>query len=339
MADPLMAARNQSGHVPRQAGIREFTEVGPFGLGCAALGNLGTAISDEAAAELLEAAWVKGVRWFDTAPHYGLGLSERRLGEFLRDKPRNEFVVSTKVGRLLVPNPGGGRGRDPEGFDVPATHRRQWDFSRAGVLASLDASRERLGLDSIDIVLIHDPLEHREWARSEAYVELDSLRAAGEIGSVGVGTRDTAVLQYFVERTDLDLIMLAGRFTLLDQSAATELFPACLRRGTRVLNAGVFNSGVLATNAPAASSTFEYATAPEEIVLRARQIAAVCNEFGVTLPEAALAFARRHPAIDAVVVGAASADQLNSNAELANSVPPERLWSTLAQRFLVSTAW
>jgi D-threo-aldose 1-dehydrogenase len=314
---------------------RRTVRPGPFGLGCAPLGNLLGAIGDDEAAAVLDAAWEAGVRWYDTAPHYGLGLSERRLGAFLRTKPRHEYTVSTKVGRLLVPNPDGASGRDPEGFDVPADLRREWDFSAAGVRASLDSSLERLGLDAVDVALIHDPTEHADAAVAEAYPALAELRAAGVIRAVGVGTRDTAVLTRFVEETAIDTVMLAGRFTLLDQSALDDLLPVCLRRGVSVLNAGVFNSGVLATPEPADDSTFEYSDAPSGIMRRARQLAQLCRDFGTTLPAAALAYARSHPAIETVVVGAAHASQVRENVGLVTSPPVPALWEALVAEGLL----
>jgi D-threo-aldose 1-dehydrogenase len=308
---------------------------GPFGLGCAQLGNLFQAMSDDDAFDVLEAAWDAGVRWFDTAPHYGLGLSERRLGAFLRTKPRHEFTVSTKVGRLLVPNPAGRHRRDEEGFDVPATLRRVWDFSAPGVLRSLEASRERLGLDAIDVVLIHDPLEHAAAAIDEAYPALESLRADGRVRAIGVGTRDTTVLTRFVEETGINVVMLAGRYTLLDQTALDELFPACARRGVSVLNAGVFNSGVLASPEPSAGATFEYTTAAAGIVERARAIARVCADHGTSLPAAALAFSRAHPAIASIVVGAATAAQVRENRSMLDPPPPPEVWAALVEQHLL----
>ncbi|MDQ1582929.1 MAG: D-threo-aldose 1-dehydrogenase [Microbacteriaceae bacterium] len=328
-------ATESPGGIPARQPRRRVVHHGPFGLGCAPLGNLFQAIDDGEASALLEAAWDAGIRWFDTAPHYGLGLSERRLGAFLRTKPRQEYTVSTKVGRILVPYPSGAAERDPEGFDVPGDQRRVWDFSGDGVRACLEASLERLGLDSVDVALIHDPSDHIETAISEAYPALAELRDAGSIQTVGVGTRDTDVLKRFVNETDIDTVMLAGRFTLLDQSALTSLFPACLRRGVSVLNAGVFNSGVLASPLPAQDSRFEYATAPSEVLVRARRIAQVCAAFGTTLPAAALAFARQHPAIETVVVGAAHPGQLGEDIAWNSASPPQQLWEELVAQGLL----
>jgi D-threo-aldose 1-dehydrogenase len=298
--------------------IREMK--GPFGFGGAGIGNLFSAVSDEEALAAVDAAWDAGVRYFDTAPHYGLGLSERRLGAALRRRPRAEYVLSTKVGRLLVPHAGGGR--DDEGFDVPATHRRVWDFSRDGVRRSLEQSLERLGLDSVDVALIHDPEHHWRQAVSEACPALAELRDQGVIKAIGVGMNQWRMPAAFVRETDLDVILLAGRYTLLDQSAAAELLPLCLERGVPVLAAGVFNSGVLATH--------DHVPAPPELLDRARRIAGVCERHGVTLPQAALAFPLRHPAVAAVVVGMRSAAEVERNRALAANPVPEALWSDLA---------
>jgi D-threo-aldose 1-dehydrogenase len=285
-----------------------------------------TALTDETARAAVDAAWETGIRFYDTAPHYGLGLSERRLGEALRHRPRSEFTLSTKVGRLLAPSDG--VGRDDQGFDVPATHTRVWDFSADGVRRSLTESLERLGLDSIDIALIHDPDHHWKEAVGEAFPALAELRAQGVIKSVGVGMNQWPMLADFVRETDVDTIMLAGRYTLLDQSAAAELLPLCLERGVSVLAAGVFNSGILATHD--LKGTYNYAPAGPELLDRVRRLARICEEHGVTLPQAALAFPLRHPAVSSVVLGMRSADEVRQNMALAASPIPEALWDDLA---------
>ena len=303
-------------------------------LGCAQLGNLYEPRTDQQARAILDAAWNVGIRHFDTAPHYGLGLSERRLGGFLRDKPREEYTVSTKVGRLLVPDLGGAGQLDAEGFAVPAAFRRVWDFSAAGIRASLDASLERLGLDRVDTVLIHDPEggEHVRQALTAAAPALTRLRDEGVIRSFGVGTKDIAVLTSFVRITDIDTIMLAGRYTLLDQSALDELLPACVDRGVDVLNAGIFNSGILARPKPDTAAHFEYGAPPNSILDRAAEIAAVCVSHHTTLPAAALAFAASHPAVSKLVIGADDARQVLANNALLASAPPPALWNELIIR-------
>ncbi|WP_211268722.1 aldo/keto reductase [Actinoplanes subtropicus] len=307
-----------------------------FGLGCAQLGNLYSAISDETAFATVEAAWGAGVRFFDTAPHYGLGLSERRLGAALRGRPRDSYTISTKVGRLLVPSPDTAGEQDSAGFVVPATHRREWDFSRDGVLRSLADSLDRLGLDRIDLLLIHDPEDHAPAALDEAYPALHALRAEGVVRAIGVGSTQAAVLDRFVSDTDIDAVLVAGRYTLLEQPALDSLLPACLRRGVSVLNGGVFNSGLLAVDQPHAGLPYEYGDAPDAIVTRARAIATVCARHGVSLPRAALAFAGAHPAVASVVIGAQNPDQAKRNFELAaDPPPPAGLWADLIESGLL----
>lgn len=309
---------------------------GPFGLGCAPLGNLYRAMSDEQAHDLLEAAWAAGVRWFDTSPHYGLGLSERRLGRFLRTKPREDFVVSTKVGRRLVPaDSHGALDRDDEGFDVPADFRRIWDYSSDGVMQSLDQSLQRLGLDRIDVALIHDPSQHLEQAAAEAAPTLERLRDEGVISYAGAGTRDVDALATLVERADLDVVMVAGRYTLLDHEAARFLFPMCVAAGVSVLNVGVFNSGILASSQPVDTATFEYTKADAPLLARARAIAAICLRNGTTLPAAALRFARSHPAVAAIAIGAATRNEVRADRELAESSVSADLWRELSHEGLI----
>jgi D-threo-aldose 1-dehydrogenase len=308
---------------------------GPFGFGGAATGNLYRAVTDDDAAGAIAAAWAEGVRWFDTAPHYGLGLSERRLGEALAGVPRDEFVLSTKVGRLLVPDPGGASRRDDEGFDVPADSRRVRDYSRDGVLRSLDASLARLGTDRIDVVLVHDPDDYYRQALDEALPALLDLRAQGVIRAVGVGMNQWRLPARFVEHSDLDVVLLAGRYTLLDSSAADVLLPACRERGVAVIAAGVFNSGILATDRPSAGARYDYRPAGSESVARATRIAQVCERHGCVLPRAALWFPLRHAAVTTLCVGARSAEEVRRNAALLRDPVPEDLWRDLAEEGLL----
>ncbi|MGC5011117.1 aldo/keto reductase [Streptosporangium sp. DT93] len=310
-------------------------QVSRYGFGAAPIGNLFSPVGEDEARAAVDAAYEAGIRLFDTAPHYGLGLSERRLGAALAGRPRDSYTLSTKVGRLIVPADGDGPfGRDDQGFDVPASSRRVWDFSRDGVRRSLEESLERLGLESADLVLIHDPDDHWEQAVSEAYPALAELRDAGVVKAIGVGMNQTAMLARFVRETGVDLVMLAGRYTLLDRSGQEELLPLCQERGVSVLAAGVFNSGLLATHDP--SGTYDYAPAPGPLLERARRVASVCERHGVTLPQAALAFPLRHPAVVSVVVGARSADEVVRNAALTARPVPEDLWSDLAAEGLIS---
>jgi D-threo-aldose 1-dehydrogenase len=304
-------------------------------LGCAQLGNLYRARGEDEAAAILEEAWSAGIRQFDTAPHYGLGLSERRLGAFLRGKPRDQFSVSTKIGRLLVPSPERAWCDDDEGFAVPAALRRVWDFSAAGVRACLESSLERLELDRVDTVLIHDPNEHVGEALAAAVPALAALRDEGIVGAIGVGNRDTALLTRFARETDIDVVMLAGGYTLLDQSALDTLLPACVEYDVRVLNAAIFNSGILARRRPDAGARFEYAAASPEVLERARTLARVCEAHGTSLPAAALAFAAAPPAVTAIVVGADDAEQVRGNIALLSAPPPRTLWDELRKRGLI----
>jgi D-threo-aldose 1-dehydrogenase len=297
-------------------------------LGCAQLGNLYRAISDEQARTTVDAAWELGIRYFDTAPHYGLGLSERRLGAALAGRPRREYVVSTKVGRRLEPLERA-RAVDDEGFDVPGTHRRVWDFSRDGVLRSLEESLEHLGLDRVDIVFLHDPDDHQEQAFDSAYPALEELRAQGVVSAIGAGMNQSAMLADFARHTDVDLLMLAGRYTLLEQTALDELLPTCDRRGVGIVAAGVFNSGLLAHATPPDDATYDYGNASEELIHRARRIAEVCERHGTTLPAAALAFPLAHPAVVSVCVGAHSPEQVDRNVRLARAGVPAEVWAEL----------
>jgi D-threo-aldose 1-dehydrogenase len=320
--------------LPVRAAPRSPLQLTEISLGCAQLGNLYREIDDDAAQATVDAAWDRGIRYFDTAPHYGLGLSERRLGAALAGRPRDEFVLSTKVGRLLEPR-AVVTDRDDDGFAVPGTHRRVWDFSRDGVLRSLEASLERLGLDRVDIVYLHDPDDHWDDALRFAYPALEELRAQGVVSSIGAGMNQTAMLAEFARHTDMDTFMLAGRYTLLEQGALDELLPLCLERRIGVVAAGVFNSGLLARDEPARGAHYDYRSAPDELVERARRVAAVCSEHGVSLPAAAIAFPLAHPAVVSVCVGARSADQIDSNVSLYEHRVPRTLWPALRAQGLL----
>jgi D-threo-aldose 1-dehydrogenase len=303
-------------------------------LGGAQLGNLYREVSDAEALATVERAWELGVRYFDTAPHYGLGLSERRLGSALRSHPRDAYVLSSKVGRLLEPSDHV-EALDDEGFVVPATHRRVFDFSRDGILRSLSGSLERLGVDRLDVVYLHDPDDFLTDALATGYPTLAELRGEGLVQAIGAGMNDAALLATLVRETDMDVVMLAGRYTLLEQESLDDLMPLCAARGVGVVVAGVFNSGLLARPSPGPGAKHDYVDASPELVERARAIATVCQHYGTTLPAAALAFARAHPAVVSVCVGARSADQIERNAALCNEPIPPELWTVLkAERLL-----
>ncbi|MGW0968087.1 aldo/keto reductase [Streptomyces sp. NPDC002516] len=304
--------------------------------GAAGIGNLYAEVTDEQAYEAVSAAWANGIRYFDTAPHYGLGLSERRLGAALRDLPRERYTVSTKVGRLLEPVDTGGDDL-ADGFAVPATHRRVWDFSADGVRRSLDASLERLGLDRVDVVYLHDPDDHAEQAFREGFPALAELRSQGVVGAIGVGMNQAPMLTRFVRETDVDVVLCAGRYTLLDHGALTELLPAAQDRGVPVVIGGAFNSGLLADPRPGA--TYDYAAAPDGLLERALRLKEIAGRHGTTLRAAALAFPAAHPAVVSVLAGARSAAEVRDCAErFAEPVPPD-LWRELrAQGLLPATA-
>lgn len=305
--------------------------------GAAGMGNLLRTVPDEEASGAVAAAWDCGVRYFDVAPHYGLGLAERRLGLALRDRPREEFLVSTKVGRLLrpVPNPTGAR--DDEGFDVPADFVRVRDYSGDGVRRSLESSLERLGLDRIDIAFVHDPDDFYWEALDGAFPALEELRAEGVITSYGAGMNQSEMLTRFVERTDLDVVLLAGRYTLLEQGALDGLLPACLERGVSVVAAGIFNSGILATDVPQRSATYNYEPADQDTFDRAQRLATVCDRFGTSLPAVAARFPLGHTAISTVCLGAYSAAQVRRDAALFDVDIPDGVWSELRAQGLLRT--
>ena len=310
--------------------LRRGQSLTELGLGTSQFGNLGRVVSDEEAASAVSEAWDAGIRYFDTAPHYGLGLSEERLGRLLAERPRDEFVISTKVGRLLEPDPAGADRMDDAGFVVPASRRRVWDFSADGVRRSLDASLQRLGCERIDIVYLHDPDDHWDEASGQAIPALIALRDQGVIGRVGVGMNQSAMLARFVEETDVDIVMCAGRYTLLEQPAQHDLLPAAIRRGVDVVIAGVYNSGLLASSRPRSGATFDYRTADDSTVARAHALADICEAHGVTLPEAAVVFPLLHPAVRSVVVGCRNGDQVRSAVQRHATRIPSELWVELA---------
>jgi D-threo-aldose 1-dehydrogenase len=312
--------------------------VGPIGYGVAALGNLYRALPNDVWPGCVPAAWNAGVRYFDVAPHYGLGLAEERLGVSLRALPRDEYVLSTKVGRLIEPNPDYSPGDSDIGnlFDVPSTRRRRFDFSRDGVLRSVEESLTRLGLDRIDVLFVHDPDGHEREALDGAFPALEELRSQGVIKSYGAGMNQSAMLTRFVQQTDLDIVMCAGRYTLLDQAAEQDLLPTALARGVSVAVAAVFNSGILATERPRAGSTYNYGKAPVELIARTERIADIAAGYGATVPQLAVQFPLRHPAVSTVVLGADSAEQITRNARLSDVPVPDDLWRELEDAGLIA---
>lgn len=312
--------------------------LGPLGYGAAAVGNLYRAVDDETGARLLDAAWDSGIRYYDTAPHYGLGLSERRLGESLRRRPREEFVVSTKVGRLLVPDPDGAARRDDDLFEVPADHRRVWDFSESGVRRSLEDSLGRLGLDRVDVLYLHDvERSGRDVGEviESGVAALARLRDEGLVRAIGIGSADLGAVERAVRTDAIDLVMLPGRYTLLETPARDVVVPLCHERGVGIVNVAVFHSGLLADPEPGEASHYEYRAVPPDKLQRAQALARACRELGVELPTAALQFSARNPAVVSVVVGADTPEQIRQNAARMREPVGEQLWETLAERGLL----
>jgi D-threo-aldose 1-dehydrogenase len=302
-------------------------EVTALGFGGGPLGGLFTSLDDDSAAAALAAAWDSGIRYFDTSPHYGIGHSERRIGAALRGRPRAEFTLSTKVGRLLVPQEPAGR--TDESFQVAATHRRVWDFSRDGIRRSVDDSLTRMGVDGIDVLFLHDAEDHFEAALRDGYPALAELRGEGVVGAIGAGMYHTAMLTRLVKEADVDVVMLSGRYTLLDHSAVGDLLPACAERGVSVLAAGIFNSGVLATARPGGGAMFDYEPASAAVLARAHRIADVCEAHDVTLPQVAMAFPLLHPAVAGIVVGMRSEEEVRRNVALFGAAVPAQVWADL----------
>ena len=317
-----------------------------LGLGGAPLGNLFSAIAEDAATGLVRRAFDCGIRYFDTAPHYGNGLSEHRFGLALRELARDEYVLSTKVGRLLSPD--ANAPCDQMGFVDVLPFVQRWDYSRDGTLRSIDDSLQRMGLARIDYVYIHDvardahgdaqPARFRE-AMEGAVPALARLKSEGVIEGFGLGVNDWQVCVDALAHADLDVLLLAGRYTLLDQTALPELLPLCVARGTRVVLGGPFNSGILATGTGAQDGRpvyFNYAPASDEVLTRARSIEAVCAAHHVPLKAAALQFPRAHPAIACVLAGARSIAELDENVALASSPIPDEFWRDLRSQQLVA---
>jgi D-threo-aldose 1-dehydrogenase len=300
------------------------------GLGTAPLGGLFRPVGDDQARATVDRAWDLGLRFFDTAPLYGHGLAEQRLGAALAERPRAELALATKVGRLLRADApaetsklSGGEERWPEAPQVNPI----FDFSYDATLRSLEESLARLGLDRVDVLHIHDPDDHYEQARDGAYRALERLRSQGTIGAIGVGMNQVELPVRFARETEIDCFLIAGRYTLLDQSALDDLLPLCVERKIAIIVGGVFNSGILADPRPAA--TYDYGAAPPAIVDRARRIANVCADHGVSVKAAALQFPFAHPAVASVLVGARSVAELAEDVALLQTELPSELWDHL----------
>lgn len=313
----------------------QFTELG---FGAAPLGNLYRPLTEKDARATLDAAWSAGCRYYDTAPLYGLGLSETRLNGFLRAKPRNSYLISTKIGRLLELCAPEERTRPGAFFETPS-RRERFDYSYDGVMRSLEFSLERLGLDRIDIVYAHDVdvFTHGDKAASDerirelmegGYRALVKLRDSGAIKAIGAGVNEWDVAETLARAGDFDLFLLAGRYTLLEQEALESFLPYCAGRGIGVAIGGPFNSGILATG-PKRGAFYNYAPASAEVLERVAKIQAVCKAHGVRLAEAALRFPLGHPAVACVIPGAQKPGEVRRNAEMIGAKIPPALWRDL----------
>ncbi|WP_029112362.1 aldo/keto reductase [Mycobacterium sp. URHB0044] len=325
---------------PVQLGRTALT-VTALGFGATAIGGMYTEVSDDAARETVAAAWDAGLRYFDAAPQYGRGNGEVRLGRGLAGYRRDDYVLSSKVGRLLradaPPHPDDfdstGRPYDAGAPDVATVY----DYSRDGVLRSIEESLARLGTDRLDVVLVHDPDDYVDEALATALPTLIELREQKVVTAIGAGMNQTAALERFARESDPDMFLLAGRYTLLEQTALQSFLPLCEQRGIAVVAGGVFNSGLLADAGPGAR--YNYDPAPPDLIARAQRLADVCRRHDVPLKAAALQFPIAHPVVAAVLTGARSSAEITENVALFDLPIPDELWLDLkAERLLADTA-
>ena len=305
-----------------QVTLKSGLQIPEFGIGTSPFGGLFASVSESAVADVISTSMEMGLNYFDTAPHYGMGSAEVRLGRNINHLPRSSFVVSTKVGRLIVPSE---KADDPGWENSTAAVERIFDFSAAGIERSLLESLERLKMESVEMIFIHDPDGAADQAISEAYPVLERLRAEGIVKTIGIGITSNEIPTRFINETDIDVVLIALKYTLLDQSAATELLPTALKKGVSVIAGGVFNSGIL-TN-PKAGATFNYEPASPEVLARAQKIEKFFLDRGVSLAQAALQFPMQHPAISAILVGCRSSDEVATNVALYNKEIDSHIWS------------
>lgn len=316
-----------------------------LGLGGAPLGNLFTPVPEADAQALLDAAWQGGCRSFDTAPHYGHGLSEHRVGAGLRHRPRASFVLASKVGRLLRPNEGAARAQ--HGYVDVLPFNQHWDYSASGIRRSVEDSLQRLGLARLDVAHVHDMDAATHGDRAPAVLRqvleetLPALRALqdeGLVGAIGMGTNDVGVVLQVLRHADLDALLLAGRYSLIDHGALADLLPACRARDVRIALGGVFNSGILATGTTGGTATFNYAPAAQAWIDRVAAIEAVCARHAVPLRAAALQFPLAHPAIEIVVLGARRAGEWTDAVAMMGHPIPAAFWQELRSLALLPDA-
>jgi len=318
---------------PRKVGFRSR-----LGFGASGIGTLYRDVSEEQATEVLAKAYAAGLRYFDTAPLYGHGLSELRLGRFLRTIARQTVTVSTKVGRTMVPPYG--EAVDYGLWASPLRLKPVFDYSYAGTMRSLEQSANRLGISDFDLVYIHDvdrfthgnAYERRfNEAIEGCYRALDDLRKAGHLKSIGVGINESDVATRFLKAAKLDAVMIAGRYTLLDRQATEDLFPEAEKQGTEIVVAGVFNSGILAAGLEAAGATYDYGAPPPEVLVRAKRIADICAAHAVPLQAAAIQFPFRNPLVSAAVLGMSRPERIEQNLAWSKQAIPDAFWSDVDQ--------
>jgi|TARA_B110000967_G_C18889599_1_gene566360 D-threo-aldose 1-dehydrogenase len=319
-------------------------QLSELGFGAASLGNLYRQMSTQLAAEVVEAAWASGMRYFDTAPFYGLGLSERRLGDVLRDMPRDDFVLSTKVGRLLKP----GTAADKFGFCSPMPFDPVFDYSYDGIMRSFEDSLQRLGLAHIDILYMHDigSLTHGDeherlfkTAMEGGYRAMDELRSAGLISAIGLGVNEFEVCDEAMQYGDFDCFLLAGRYTLLEHQASLPFLEKCLARNISIILGGAYNSGILATGTQGSTiAHYNYEPASADIIAKVKAMENVCADFGLDLPATALQFALAHPAIINVIPGLNSAKRVRQTMGYLDVDIPIAFWGALKDQHLIEAA-
>jgi D-threo-aldose 1-dehydrogenase len=334
------------GHRIREDAMAEFARrqigrtrlsVTELGLGCATLGGSRIDVARQAAEDIVTAAWDAGVRYVDTAPFYGVGQAERAVGDATRDRPRDEWVLSTKVGRLLKPNPSGVHA---DGRQHPLPFDPVYDYSYDAIMRSFEDSLQRLGLARIDILFVHDIGVYQHGAeahpalmktlRESGYRALQELRGSGAVSAIGIGVNEREVLLEAMEWGQWDAFLLAGRYTLLEQAPLDDLLPKCVAAGTSIVVGGPLNSGILAGR-----DTWNYAPAPPDVIARVKVIAAVCDSHNVPLPAAALQFSLAHPAVAAIIPGPRNAGEFAQNLTLLQHKIPAALWSDLRQAGLL----
>ncbi|WP_041521841.1 aldo/keto reductase [Gilvimarinus agarilyticus] len=316
--------------------------VNELGFGCAPVGNLYHAVSDTQAAQILAAAWDVGLRYFDTAPHYGQGLSERRTGDALRALKGRDYILSTKVGRLLKPS---GYRHERHGFVSPMPFDFEYDYSYDGVMRSYEDSLMRLGLDRVDILYIHDigrlthGDKHDEYfkiAMDGGYKALDELRSSGAVKAIGLGVNESEVCETALDCGDWDCFLLAGRYTLLEQDSLKTLLPKCEKRNTSVIVGGPYNSGILASGVNTSHTPmYNYSPAPKRIIDKVSRIESVCADYGVTLAAAALQFPLAHPSVASVIPGLGSDQHIKKTLEFFNEDIPHAFWQSLKSNHLI----